>query len=73
MMIARDLGMTLADFESKVTTTEFEMWVGLKLLEQEECPQCGVAVKDFMMVDYIEVKCPVCGLKYHRIKRRGED
>jgi Zn finger protein HypA/HybF involved in hydrogenase expression len=42
--------------------------MGLMLLEQEECPNCGVAVRDMMQYETVNVHCPICKHDYFRVR-----
>lgn len=70
MDLAERLGKTLSEVQD-MSAAEFEMWKARELIRQHECPYCGVETKEFMEYDVVEVKCPVCKTKYHRMKRYG--
>ena len=63
--------MTLAELQNKMSSAEFEVWMALAMLREDECPNCGVEPRDMMEFNYGEVKCPVCNSHYGKIRRWG--
>lgn len=70
MMLAEKLGMTLAELEDRMTAAEFDLWIVEYGLRAQECPGCGLEVRD--MNEYVanEVKCPICKTTYNKILPR---
>lgn len=64
--------MTYAELSARMSSTEMEMWYGLEMLRQEECPNCGVEPKELMEYTTVKVKCPVCKHESARVKRYDE-
>jgi uncharacterized Zn finger protein (UPF0148 family) len=63
--------MTLAELQNRMSSAEFEAWLALAMLREDECPNCGVEPRDMMKFNYGEVKCPVCHSSYGKIRRWG--
>lgn len=55
-----------------MSSAEFELWMGLQLLRQDECPECGVEPKDLMEFETVKFHCPVCNHDSFRVKRIGK-
>lgn len=64
--------MTYEELGRRVSAAEFELWLGLAMLRQDECPHCGIAPEDLMVYEAADQHCPVCKSKYHKIKRLPE-
>jgi rubrerythrin len=60
--------MTLAELGTRMSNTEFELWVAEEMIRQYECPNCGHEAKDMTEFVQVEVKCPICDTKYNRTK-----
>jgi uncharacterized protein (DUF983 family) len=60
--------MTLAELGTRMSNTEFELWVADEMLRQFECPNCGHEARDMDSFVQVEAKCPICDTKYHRTK-----
>jgi hypothetical protein len=63
--------MTLAQMQARMTSTEFELWMALAMVRQDECPNCGVEPRDMMDFAFGEVHCPVCKQDYGKVRRWG--
>lgn len=61
--------MTYAELSAKMSSTELEIWFGLAMLRQDECPNCGVEPVDMMDYTTEPMKCPVCKHEHHKVKR----
>jgi predicted Zn-ribbon and HTH transcriptional regulator len=59
--------MTYAELSANMSSTEFELWMGLQLVRAEECPSCGHEARDMDEYQATEARCPVCKTKYTRV------
>ncbi len=61
--------MTLAELGTRMSNTEFELWMAEEILRQFECPNCGHEARDMNEYMLVDVKCPICQTKYGRTQR----
>lgn len=61
--------MTYAEMSAKVSSTELELWFGLALLRQDECPNCGIEPRDLMDYTTETIRCPVCKHEHAKVKK----
>lgn len=64
--------MTLARLEAEMSSNELEIWMAKAMVESDECPQCHHEPVDMNTgVKTQEVKCPICGHKYWKLRYPG--
>lgn len=63
------LGMTYAEFQTRVSSTEIELWMAEYTIRGNECPFCGIEPRDMEDFSIHEIPCPVCKEKYKKVRR----
>ena len=61
--------MTLAQLHTEMSSAEFELWMALAMVREDECPRCGVEPREMMNYKTAAFTCPVCGWEGERVRR----